>query len=144
MLPGGVDRQSHEGRPQRRGPPDRASLLALCQELDGEVTTNAGEKDSEQALMVNEEAGESSMTQRTVKEGRTQAQDTTVSLNVVINSTTILHCDLQENQENTPPLPNHIKPKFTHSRHSILSHQNNPPPPPQRDRHLGSNHTRRS
>lgn len=96
--------------------------------MDGEVTTNAGEKDSEPALMVNEEAGGYSMTQRTAKAGRTQPQDRVVSLNVVTSSTPILNRDLQENQENRHHFPIPLGPN-PHSHHFILSHQKGLPPP---------------
>ena len=79
---------------------------------DDEVTADTIVKDPESVLVGSEQMGDSSVAQQNAKGDETPPpQDAKVSFNVITSSETVLTCDFQGDQENTPPPPKPVKSK---------------------------------
>ena len=87
---------------------------------DDEATTGAKAKEPEVVLVNSDRPSDLSVSQQNAKGGETPPpQDAKVSLNFVISSSIISTCDLQEDQENTPPPPKPAKPNPTVTPSSV-------------------------
>jgi len=96
-------------------------MMLTTRGSDNEVTADTTVKNPESVLVDSEQMGDSSMAQQNARgDENPPPQDAKASFNVVISSETVLTCDFQGDQENTPPPPGQSSPDPTH-RHPLVS-----------------------